>query len=172
MLDKPLLQLRAALADDRESLRLVEDLAAGARQRLIELNDQGLDLGVRHGDVTLDNVHRTDDGLVIHDFDLAHVGWRIADLGSCLATPFADAFRAGYTEVRPIRDVDEAALPWVQVVEVIGKLTFHLTDKAIWRGTESLGEGWVEGCLTELRALAAGPGICRADAGLSDQPPT
>lgn len=154
VLDDPLSRLREAMVDDGESLRLVEDLATLSRRHLAELSDQGMDWGVRHGDVTLDNVHRTDNGLVIHDFDLAHVGWRVADLGSCLSTPFAESFRAGYTELRPIGATDEAALPWLRVVEVIANLAFHLTDKTAWRGTESLGEGWVEGGLTDLRALA------------------
>lgn len=153
-LDDPLSRLSASLADQPEIGALIARLGDAARSHLSELADQGMDWGVRHGDVTMDNVHRTDGGLVVHDFDLAHVGWRISDLSSCLATPFAEAFLAGYTDVRRIGAADVAALPWLGVVESIGNLSFHLTDKPKWRGTESLGEGWVEDCLADLRSSA------------------
>lgn len=152
-LEEPLARVLAALIDQSDDQQLAEVLGAAARHRLTELADQ-LDWGVRHGDVTMDNVHRTDAGLVVHDFDLAHLGWRVADLTSCLATPFADAFLAGYTEVRAIGTADRAALPWLRVVESIKNLAFHLTDKTSWRGTESLGEGWVDAGVADLRVLA------------------
>ncbi len=152
-LDEPLKRVLTALVDQPDNRRLVEDLGAVARTRLTELADQ-MDWGIRHGDVTMDNVHRTDAGLVIHDFDLANVGWRVADLGSCLTTPFAEAFLAGYTDLRAIGTADMEALPWLRVVESIENLAFHLTEKAAWRGTETLREGWVEDGLAELRASA------------------
>ncbi len=152
-LDEPLARVRAALAEQPDNQRLAENLGAAAHHRLTELADQ-LDWGVRHGDVTLDNVHRTGNGLVIHDFDLAHVGWRVADLTSCLATPFAEAFLSGYTEIRAVGKADLEALPWLRVVESIKNLAFHLTEKTRWRGTETLGEGWVEDGLAGLRASA------------------
>lgn len=142
-----------ALTHQPDNQRLAENLGAAARHRLTELADQ-MDWGVRHGDVTMDNVHRTDAGLVIHDFDLAHIGWRVADLSSCLATPFADAYLTGYAEIRAVGTADMEALPWLRVVESIGNLAFHLTDKAGWRGTETLDEGWVENGLADLRASA------------------
>jgi Ser/Thr protein kinase RdoA (MazF antagonist) len=153
ILDEPLARVLPALTQQPADKRLAESLGVAARQRLTELADQ-LDWGVRHGDVTLDNVHRTDAGLVIHDFDLAHVGWRVADLTGCLATPFADAFLTGYTEIRAVGTADREALPWLRVVECIRHLAFHLTDKPEWRGTESLGEGWVDKGLADLRGAA------------------
>ena len=39
----------------------------------------------------------------------------------------------------------------------IGNLHFHLVDKPAMRGTESLGEGWVDHHLTALREAANGP---------------
>jgi Ser/Thr protein kinase RdoA (MazF antagonist) len=150
ILDVPLARVLAGLAHQPDDQHLAEELGVAARRRLTELADR-LDSGIRHGDVTVDNVHRTDAGLVIHDFDLACVGWRAADLSGCLATPFADAFLTGYTELRAVGTADLAALPWLRVVELIRHLAFHLTDKTAWRGTESLGEGWVENGLADLR---------------------
>ena len=152
-LEEPLSRVLAALTDRPDDQHVAEVLGAAARHRLTELADQ-MDWGVRHGDVTLDNVRRTDAGLVIHDFDLAHVGWRVADLSSCLATPFAEAFLTGYSEIRAVGTADLEALPWLRVVESIRHLAFHLTEKARWRGTETLGEGWVEDGLAGLRASA------------------
>lgn len=154
VLDEPLRRVLTALVDQPESRRLIEDLGGATRIRLTELADR-MDWGIAHGDVTMDNVHRTDAGLVIHDFDLAHRGWRVADLSSCLTTAFADAFLAGYTEVRTIGRADMDALPWLRVVGSIENLAFHLTEKTAWRGSETLAEGWVEDGLADLRASAA-----------------
>lgn len=47
-----------------------------------------------------------------------------------------------------------AALPWFTVAGNIANLKFHLVDKPMFAGTESLAEGWVESKLTDLRAAA------------------
>lgn len=152
-LDEPLADVLPVL--DPADQTVVQELGAAARDRITRLAEAGLEWGIRHGDVTLDNVHQTPRGLVIHDFDLAAEGWRAADLAPCLATPFADAFRSGYTEVRELKPVELEALPWLGVVEHIGNLRFHLREKPAWRGTESIGEGWAEDLLKSLRATAA-----------------
>ncbi|WP_020574684.1 phosphotransferase enzyme family protein [Actinopolymorpha alba] len=153
-LDEPLAQVLPELANQPEDQALVKELGGLARQRMTELAALGLDWGIRHGDVTLDNVHLTGEGLTIHDFDLAAVGWRAGDLTSCLSTAFADAFAAGYRSVRTIGSADLSALPWLRVIESIGNLRFHLVDKPAWRGTESLSEGWAEQILTDFRSSA------------------
>jgi hypothetical protein len=48
-----------------------------------------------------------------------------------------------------------AAIPWLGVVDRIGNLHFHLVDKPRIRGTESMGEGWLQHNLDALRAQAA-----------------
>ena len=153
-LDAPLPQVLDALADRPDDRRVVADMAAIARARIEELAGRGLSWGIRHGDVTLDNIHASGDGLTLHDFDLAGQGWRIADLAPCLATDFAEAFLAGYTSVRPVTQTDLAALPWLDVIGRIGNLRFHLVDKVALRGTESIGEGWVDRELSALRDAA------------------
>ena len=42
----------------------------------------------------------------------------------------------------------------LRIVESIENLAFHLTDKAIWRGTESIAEGSVGQGLAELHSSA------------------
>jgi len=154
-LDDPLAEVLPALAGQPDDQAIVRELGALARNRIEELAEQGLEWGIRHGDVSLDNVHLTSRGLTIHDFDLAAEGWRVADLAGCLATPFAEAFLGGYTRVRELKPVELEALPWLTIVGNIGNLRFHVCDKTAWRGTESLSEGWVDGLLEGLRAKAA-----------------
>lgn len=152
-LDEPLARVLPVVdPDDRAMIR---EVAAAAREQITELAGAGLEWGIRHGDVTLDNVHQTSRGLVIHDFDLAAEAWRADDLAPCMSTPFADAFRAGYTEVRALKPVELEALPWLSVAMDVGNLCFHLCEKTAWRGTESLSEGWASNVLESLRARAA-----------------
>lgn len=154
-LEEPLALVLPRLAAAPDDHALVSDLAAAARARVTGYVTQGLDWGVCHGDVTLDNVHLTDSGLTIHDFDLAGERWRAADLTGVHATPHWDAFAAGYTERRVLGEADLAALPWFGVIARIFDLRFHLVDRPAMRGTESLTEGWVDRRLDGLRGAAA-----------------
>lgn len=151
-LDQPLaLVLPLLAAADRTA---VQGLAVQARARITEYAAQGLDWGICHGDVTLDNVLLTTDGLTMHDLDLAGEGWRAADLTGVASTNHWDAFVAGYTSRRPLPDVELAAIPWFGIVARIANLRFHLVDKPLLRGTESTKEGWVARDLVALRQAA------------------
>jgi Ser/Thr protein kinase RdoA (MazF antagonist) len=145
--DDPLSTLDTALrgVDDP----MVHELAAAARERLEAV--PAPDIGVRHGDASLDNVHvAADGGLLWHDFDLAATGWRIADLTGPHGGAHWPAFLEGYRSVRP---VDTGALVAVRVVELVRNIAWHLGAKVALRGTESVGEGWVERELRSLRDL-------------------
>ena len=56
--------------------------------------------------------------------------------------------------MRPLSDAEVGALPWLDAVGRIGDLHFHLVDKPLLRGTESIGDGWAEHNLQKLRAAA------------------
>jgi Ser/Thr protein kinase RdoA (MazF antagonist) len=150
VLDEPLTALLPRLGERDRAM--VAALAATARERITGY--QGLDWGVCHGDVTLDNVHLTGTGLVLHDLDLAGERCRAADLYGVAATPHWDAFLAGYTAVRAFGERDRAALPWFRVVQELLNLHFHLVAKPALRGTESIGEGWADEILAGLRTAA------------------
>jgi Ser/Thr protein kinase RdoA (MazF antagonist) len=151
-LDDPLAAILPILAgDDRV---LVSELAAAARVHITQYAAQGLGWGVCHGDVTLDNILVTSDGLSLHDFDLAAEGWRAADLTGVASTSFWDAFAGGYTSRRALSEVDVAAIGWFDVIGRIFNLRFHLYDKPLIRGTESVGEGWADRELAGLRRAA------------------
>jgi len=140
-----------ARVPDAADRSLIARLAAAAGRRA---NDTGLERGICHGDVTLDNVHVAGDRIVFFDLDRAAHGLRAADLCPAATTPQWPAFLAGYRMVRPFLETDLAALPWLNVLLRIDYLHFHLYAKPAIRGTESLAEGWVEQNLTDLRAAA------------------
>ena len=141
-----------ARVPDAADRSLIARLAGEAGRRL---PGAGLERGICHGDVTLDNVHRDGDRIIFFDLDRAADGYRAADLAPVAATPHWAAFLAGYRTVRPFPAADEAALPWLGILLRIDYLHFHLYAKPAIRGTESLAEGWVTQNLTELRKAAA-----------------
>lgn len=75
--------------------------------------------GPIHADLTPENVLRTDDGLVLIDFDDFAAGWHLFDLATALYffTPhpryaeYRDALFAGYESVRPLDAADFAVFP-------------------------------------------------------------
>lgn len=128
-----------------------DKVTALADQTRQQLSTRELSWGIRHGDVTLDNIHRTDRGLVLHDFDLAEPGWLAADLTGVHATQHWPAFAAGYAAVRALPEV--SVLPWLEVCALLSNLRFHLIEKPRYRGLESLAEGWVDRELARIDDL-------------------
>ena len=96
-LDEPVEQI---LAVDPAEENLLRNLAAAVRNHLAEYSNTG----ICHGDVSLDNILLTKQGLLLLDFDLAAVGPRAADFAGVATTPYWDAFKTGYTTRRPITD--------------------------------------------------------------------
>ena len=160
LLDRPIERVSAALIDRPDDRKLVMELGAEARSRLINASAAGLEYGICHGDVSLDNVFLGPDGLSLHDFDSAAPGWRAADLTGVSLTPYFEAFVTGYRTVRALDDADLAAVPWFSVAGLIENLAFHLIDKPAYRGTESLAEGWVDDGLTALREFGMSLSAC------------
>jgi Ser/Thr protein kinase RdoA (MazF antagonist) len=153
-LTEPLGLVLAALAAQPEDRAVIAALGEQAQRRIEALIAGGLDWGVVHGDVTMDNVFFGPAGPILYDFDLAGPGFRACDLSGVRQTRHWDAFADGYQRVRPLRDNDLAALPWFTIAGNISNLKFHLVDKPVFAGTESLAEGWAESILTGMRAAA------------------
>jgi Ser/Thr protein kinase RdoA (MazF antagonist) len=133
---------------------LLRELADAVRNHLMQYSD-ALSKGVCHGDVSLDNILVGADGLSIHDFDLSGTGYRAADFTGVASTPYWPSFRAGYETLRPIPAADLAAIPYLAVAGSLANLHFHLVDKPLIRGTESVHEGWAQAELDGLRRAAA-----------------
>jgi Ser/Thr protein kinase RdoA (MazF antagonist) len=142
-------ELRPYLTPAEENL--LRALADAVRNNLAQYSPA---LGIFHGDVSLDNLLVSGNGLTLYDFDLAGVGHRAADFTGVASTPYWQAFKAGYTTRRPITAEDEAAIPYLGVAGRISNLRFHLVDKPLIRGTESRAEGWADRELTALRQAA------------------
>ncbi|MEV8374252.1 phosphotransferase [Kribbella sp. NPDC056861] len=132
---------------------LLRALGDAVRNHLTQYSD-ALSKGVCHGDVSLDNLLAGPDGLSIHDFDLAGTGYRAADFTGVASTPYWPSFRAGYEALRPIPAADLAAIPYLAVAGSLTNLHFHLVDKPLIRGTESIHEGWAQAELDGLRQAA------------------
>jgi Ser/Thr protein kinase RdoA (MazF antagonist) len=152
-LDEPLAQVLPLLSQDdqRRAVRLAEAARAG-------LTHSAPTRGICHGDATMDNVviiggTEAEPEIATYDFDLAGEGYLAADF------PFSaknwSQFLAGYTEVRAVAPADLAAQPWLDIIDVIEDLRFHLVVKPVWRGTESIDESWLDATLGDLREMAA-----------------
>jgi Ser/Thr protein kinase RdoA (MazF antagonist) len=157
-LEEPLQQVLPRLADRPTDQRLVAEFGGHARQQLADLAEHGLTWGVRHGDATMDNVHLTESGMVLHDFDRASMGWRAADLTGVFTGPRSslhwDAFLAGYTAIADLTPVDLRALPWLAGAELISNLAYLLVENPSFRGTEAMDDSIVERELNGLRDLS------------------
>ena len=151
-----LLPTAAAVADrlGPTDAALVREQADRAAAHLSRLTGQGMTWGVRHGDVTLDNVLVGSDGLVLHDFDRAGAGELGADLTGVRATEQWPAFLDGYQQHRRLTAADLEAIAPLHVVALIANLRFHLVDKAAMFGTETRADGWVDRELGSLREMA------------------
>lgn len=110
-----------------------------------------LEPGIRHGDVTLDNLLLDGDRMIIYDLDLGGPGPLVADLTGVASTPQWPDFLAGYRSVRALDDDQLTALPTLKLAAILAHLAFHVIDKPEFVGTESLAEGWVDDALTALR---------------------
>jgi Ser/Thr protein kinase RdoA (MazF antagonist) len=153
-LEQPLALVLAKLGAQPEARALVQALGEEARRQIGALIADGLDWGVIHGDVTMDNVLFGTPGPTIYDFDSSGPGFRAFDLYGVRQTEHWDAFLDGYERIRSLHDNDLAALPWFTIVGNISNLRFHLVDKPMFAGTDSLTEGWAESILTAMRATA------------------
>ncbi|MBP2349425.1 Ser/Thr protein kinase RdoA (MazF antagonist) [Kribbella aluminosa] len=141
--------LEQILAVDDAEENLLRTLTARVRNNLSQYSKAG----TCHGDVSMDKVLLTPQGLLLLDFDLAATGPVAADFCGVATTPHWEAFKAGYRIRREITAEDEAAIPYLQIVGRILNLRFHVVDKPRYRGTESRGEGWAAGEYEGLRAL-------------------
>ncbi|MBP2472719.1 Ser/Thr protein kinase RdoA (MazF antagonist) [Crossiella equi] len=137
--------------------RLLTQVTAACRARLTELAGQGLDFGICHGDVNLDNVVVDGDGrFAFYDFDLAGPGWRAWDhvrlhrFDRSSRSDLWDYFHAGYDEVRVLGPADLAALPYLDLVEQLWSTAMELTLRVLRTGPRGT-TAFLDERLTQLR---------------------
>jgi Ser/Thr protein kinase RdoA (MazF antagonist) len=113
----------------------------------------GLDRGICHMDLTLDNVHLADD-LTVFDFDSAGMCWRAVEPWGVLklSATYFHAWLAGYRTVRPFGAVDEQAVAAFAIVADFRVVAWKLGVAASSRGVPLLGvadlpaivDGWLD----------------------------
>ncbi|WP_404710789.1 phosphotransferase enzyme family protein [Sphingomonas sp. MMS24-J13] len=148
---------RAVEAKDRMLLdRLVDGLLARI--------DPGLSQGFAHGDLNSSNIHFTDGGATVIDFDCCGWGWRANDIAAFArgvtlarmpgaeASALIRAYLAGYEAVRSIAPVDRAALPVFLLVQRLWMASLHLDGRDHRWGTASFGKPYVARLMAWLAA--------------------
>ncbi|MFN8513176.1 MAG: phosphotransferase [Chloroflexia bacterium] len=147
-IDRPLSIILPSLRQRPGDQAYLRDLGTRVRDRLNTLIAARLDWGVCHGDLSLDNVHVTDDGrLIFYDFDSGGPGWRAADpygvyqYAVMEQNGLWDAFLAGYTEIRQFGSADLAALPYFVVAQHLWDIGHTLGFSAgrfgFWRANDA-----------------------------------
>lgn len=113
-------QLRLMEMDLRAAQRWEQVVALGERLKLIIANP-ALDYGVCHMDLSLDNVHRHGEHMMVFDFDSAGVCWRAIEPHGVLrfSQAYFQAWLEGYRSIRPFSQHDEQA---VAAFGIIGDL--------------------------------------------------
>jgi len=104
-------QLHLMEADLRAAQRWEQAVALGERLKRIVANP-ALDYGICHMDLSLDNVHRHGEYMMVFDFDSAGVSWRALEPHGVLrfSKAYFQAWLEGYRSIRPFSQQDEQAV--------------------------------------------------------------
>ncbi len=110
LIDEPLDAIQPFLTHRPEDSAYVLGLSKKLRSGISDLDEAGLDWGVCHHDMSLDNVHLTPaGGVIFYDFDSGGPGWRSLDFQGVYHNAVYnqndhwDAFVRGYTEIQQRR---------------------------------------------------------------------
>lgn len=162
LLSQPLLAIAAAFPQQKAEVAVLQQIAAELEQLLAAIGPSQLDWGPCHGDTSGGNsTYR--DGEVIHfDFDCGGPGWRAYDLGVFLWSLTINGhgeevwqpFLQGYRAVRPLRDVDLAAVPVFAAARVIWLLGLWCANAQIF-GYARLHEDYLDRELARARSFLA-----------------
>ncbi len=77
-----------------------------------------LETGICHNDLTLDNIHETEQGLTVFDFDSSTVAWRASEgqgvfhFSKSIGETYWESWLAGYRKVRAMSSQEEQAVPY------------------------------------------------------------
>ncbi|HEV2402627.1 MAG TPA: phosphotransferase [Candidatus Saccharimonadales bacterium] len=111
-------------------------IETGQQQRVFDLTERlrtaldnpTLDWGICHMDLTLDNVHRDGDSLMVFDLDSAGECWRATEPWG-VKKAAEDRFQAwleGYRTIRPFSKADEDAVAVFAIIEDIRNTVWKL----------------------------------------------
>ena len=128
LLDEAVAAAERALIERPDVVAFLHESATRLRPKLDPLPKESPTYGVIHGDVIRANALVGDDDTVtVLDFDFCGIGWRAYDVASYLLTirntpmeaDFAEAFLAGYTDVRALTPDEPKAMPLFEAVRAI-----------------------------------------------------
>src|SRR5215208_4183572 len=126
--DEAVTAAERALIERPDVVAYLNECATKLRPRLDPLPKGPPAYGVIHGDVIRANALVGDDGTVtVLDFDFCGIGWRAYDIASYLLTvrntpteaDFAEAFLAGYTDIRALTPDEPKAMPLFEALRAI-----------------------------------------------------
>lgn len=155
LIDRPLAAVRPWLAHRPDDWAFLERHATKVRERIARLAAAGLDWGVCHGDLSLDNLHDSPDGTItFYDFDVGGPGWRASDFYGIFQYQPRDhwlPFIASYQEVRPLAPIDLAAVPLFVAATGIWDLGTDVTNWTAWSGRWRVTNAYFDRSLAQLR---------------------
>jgi len=144
LIDQPLAAIQPFLAHRPEDWEYLQQIAGKVRERIAGLPAEQLDSGFCHGDLHGGNAHiDAQKQITFFDFDCGGPGWRAYDIAVFRWGPWGrqietwQSFLKGYTERRPLRDLDLAAVPWFVAARHIWLLGLHTANSQDW------GCGWM-----------------------------
>jgi Ser/Thr protein kinase RdoA (MazF antagonist) len=152
------LEAFAAVGSRPDALSVLQDAADTVLPRLQGLPMTSPGHGMVHGDVIPSNVLvMPDDRLAFLDFDFCGYGWRVTDLGTYLgelrfwnAPPLAaDAFVAGYEEVRSLAPWERQALPLFECLAHLQAFGVPAARINEW-GSVALSDAYIDALLGHL----------------------
>lgn len=150
LIDERLERMKASLVESGEWQR-VFDLTERLRKIIVNPN---LDYGICHMDLTLDNIHRNDEGLTVFDLDSAGKCWRAYEPYGVrqFSEDYFKAWLEGYRSARPFSQENERAVAAFVIIGDIGNTVWKLGLARSSRGEPLLQiadlpgivEGWLK----------------------------
>jgi Ser/Thr protein kinase RdoA (MazF antagonist) len=144
LLDQPLVAIEPFLVHRPDDWSYLQRIAELLRERITSLPLDRLDHGFCHGDFHGGNAHIDDrETITFFDFDCGGPGWRAYDIAVFRWGPWGresaawEAFLKGYTERRPLSDLNLAAVPLFVAARHIWLLGLHTGNSQDW------GCGWL-----------------------------
>jgi Ser/Thr protein kinase RdoA (MazF antagonist) len=146
-------QLRLMEMDLKAAQRWEQAVALGERLKRIIANP-ALDYGVCHMDLTLDNVHRHGEEMLVFDLDSAGLSWRAIEPHGVLrfSQAYFQDWLEGYRSVRPFSPLDEQTVAAFAIIGDLRGATWKLGHAISSRGKPLLEiadlpavvDGWLD----------------------------
>jgi Ser/Thr protein kinase RdoA (MazF antagonist) len=163
LLDSPLAAVEPFLSHRGVDRGYLDALATKLRLRLSAATEAGLDWGVCHGDFGAKNILIRENEVVALDFDFCGSGWRSYDFTSIRRTTIAqntpmlwEAFLRGYTDIRPLADVDREAVHIFRALRALSMMGVFARNVEEW-GTGTMDDKRLDRWLRFFRSWEAEP---------------